>query len=983
MKPEDTTRRGFDLAELRSSLVGRGGTQWSSLEELLDEPVFHRWVEAEFPAAFSMLQAPGRREFLRLMGASLMLAGLAGCGEGRSDLALPYVTQPEDETPGVPRHYATAVYLEGFAQPILARTNSGRPTKLDGNPDHPVTGGDSDPFMQTAVLQLYDPDRSKAPMRDGVATTWATVERDLIALRQQWTARAGEGLRILMGDTTSPTVIRQIGELLASLPKARVHVFEPVGSGRRPEAMRSAFGRVVDPHYMLENCEVMVSLDDDVLGPGPRQVLHARGFAKRRGEMRPGQGRSQLHVAESVPGLTGVVATTRLPVDASRMPALAAALATALGVEGAPEARLTAPESDWVKAVARDLEAHRGRSLLTCGPHLSPDVQALAPWINERLGNVGRTVAYSEPVSFQAGEGGALADLARDMAAGSVHTLVVLDCNPVYAAPGPLKFEEALRAVPYHIHAGLYHDETAAACRWHLALAHALESWSDGRAVDGTATIIQPVVAPLYSVRTLPQVLAMLGGAMDPRAEALVRATWSATFGADFEARWTQSLHDGFVVGSAAPALDLTARVPEIKAQDEDSVDVVDVVFRPDPCVWDGRFANVAWLQELPKPLTKITWDCPIAVGPLLADRMQLTNGDLIEVSVGEGRVVGPAWIMPGQAPNTVALFLGYGRRSGRIAANLGYAAYAVRQAEDAWPAKGRLRRVEGRRTFATSQLHHRMDGFDFVREVSADEPALPPPKPQHNLYPERPDVGDETDYAWGMAIDLDRCIGCNACVAACNVENNVLVVGKDQVERGREMLWLRVDLYYAGDVENPRSFFQPVPCMHCEKAPCEMGCPVNATVHSPEGVNQQVYNRCIGTRTCSSYCPYKVRRFNWYDYRRFDEPSRAAHNPDVTVRSRGVMEKCSYCIQRIEAAHVAADKEGRKIGAGEVVTACQQACPTTAITFGNLRNDDEEVAKLRRSGRHYALLDHLGTRPRTTYLARWKDDTKKNGDAS
>jgi molybdopterin-containing oxidoreductase family iron-sulfur binding subunit len=652
------------------------------------------------------------------------------------------------------------------------------------------------------------------------------------------------------------------------------------------------------------------------------------------------------------------------------MSALAAGLAAKLDLGGVQQAELTQSEAAWVETAVRDLQSHAGRSLLTCGAYLPPDIQALAPYVNERLGNVGATVSYTEPIAVKADENGTLADLARDMAAGAVETLVILDCNPVYAAPGSLEFGALLGRVANSLHAGLYHDETAAACTWHLPLAHPLESWGDARAVDGTATIIQPVIAPLYSVRTAPQVLAMLAGAIDPAAEPLVRATWAETFGDAFETRWRQSLYDGFVAGSAATPVSVTARQPQISRTQAGPGEAVEVVFRPDPCVWDGRFASVAWLQELPKPLTKITWDAPVSVSPRLADRLKLANADLVEISVGERKIVGPVWIMPGQAPNTVALFLGYGRQSGQIAKDLGYSAYGLRPLDDPWSATGKIRRVKGSHRFATTQLHHRMEGFDFVKEVSAEHPTLATSNAQPSLYPD----WQSSDYAWGMAIDLDRCIGCNACVAACNVENNVLVVGKEQVEIGREMLWLRVDGYYTGDVENPQSYFQPVPCMHCEKAPCEMGCPVNATVHNSEGINQQVYNRCIGTRTCSSYCPYKVRRFNWYDYRPRDEQSMAAHNPDVTVRSRGVMEKCTYCTQRVQAAHVAADKEGRKIRPGEVVTACQQACPTTAITFGNIKNSAEAVAKLRQSGRHYVLLEELGTRPRTTYLARWKD---------
>jgi molybdopterin-containing oxidoreductase family iron-sulfur binding subunit len=481
----------------------------------------------------------------------------------------------------------------------------------------------------------------------------------------------------------------------------------------------------------------------------------------------------------------------------------------------------------------------------------------------------------------------------------------------------------------------------------------------------------------------LHQLVDLLLGVDNPLANAAVRATWQTIFGTNFEQRWRRALHDGFVTSSATGPLALTAKMVKPSQPEALEGDALEVVFQLDPCVWDGRFANIAWLQELPKPLTKITWDNAIGVSPAIATGSQLSNGDLVEVTAEGRKLRGPVWIMPGQAPRTVAVSLGYGRRAGGdIAANRGYDAYSLRPSEVSWLARGSLVRIAGQHPIATTQAHHRMDGFDLVREVTAAAPRTPPPKDQSTFYPDWNEQPRENipDHAWGMVIDLDLCIGCNACVSACNVENNVLVVGQDQVARGREMLWLRVDRYYTGAPENPRGYFQPVPCMHCEKAPCEMGCPVHATEHSPEGVNQMVYNRCIGTRTCSSYCPYKVRRFNWYDYRHFAEAEQAVKNPDVTVRSRGVMEKCTYCTQRIQAAHVQADKENRSLHRDEVVTACQQACPTKAIVFGDLKDEGSAVAKRRRSGRHYVLLEELGTRPRTTYLARWNDSPDGEG---
>jgi molybdopterin-containing oxidoreductase family iron-sulfur binding subunit len=967
----------FDIAEIRRRLAGTSGKRfWTSLEEITEGAAFRQWLEAEFPAAAAITTASGRREFLKIMAASLLLAGLGGCYEERSDLALPYVNQPEDMTPGVPRYYATAIFFEGYAQPVLATTYDGRPTKLDGNPDHPVTLGRSDAFTQAAVLQLYDPDRSQVPAHHNEPSTWAAFQRALVDMRRDWTADRGRGLRLLVGDVTSPTLTRQLRQLAAVMPDCRIHQFEPCGSANRRAAMQLTFGRVVDVHYRLENCQAIVSLDDDLLGPGPRQVMHARTWSNGRGGDAPDRARLRLHVAESTPSLTGAVAASRLPVDQSRIAILTAAIAAQFGADITGQAELAENERAWLDRVIKELQAHGKQSLLAIGAHLSPAGQAQAAIVNERLGSVGTTVWYSEPVSYVPDNAYSLGELARDIDRGEVDALIILDANPVYTAPGALRFADLLSRVPHTVHVGLFRDETAMHCKWHLPLAHALESWGDARAIDGTATIIQPLVAPFYSVRTVHQIVEMLLGTVDPTADGAVRATWSTAFGEKFNQQWRQSLHDGFVANTAASPIVVTAKPVVVPATASRADDAVDVIFRPDPTIWDGRFSNVAWLQELPKPLTKLAWDNVICISPRRAEGLGIANGNRVEVAIGERKLVGPAWIMPGQATNTVTLFLGYGRNyAGRVGNYAGYDAYAIRPDENRWHAAGTLQRASGRDVLATAQLHHRMDGFDFVREVTSEHPNVyrRVAETPTTMYPDYSSSG----HAWAMAIDLDLCIGCNACIAACTAENNVPVVGKEQVAMGREMLWLRVDHYFTGELDNPRSFFQPVPCMHCEKAPCEMGCPVHATVHSPEGLNQMIFNRCIGTRTCSSYCPYKVRRFNWFDYRApADSPLHAADNPEVTVRSRGVMEKCTYCTQRIEMAHARADKENRPIRSGEVVTACQAACPTTAIVFGDLNDPQSEVAKRRKSGRNYALLEELGTRPRTTYLARWKDES-------
>jgi len=971
------TRRSpppVDPARLRSIRACGSRGFWSGLEELIDEGGFRRWIAGECPAAAPFVDDPGRRQVLKLLGASLLLGGLAGCGESRSDQALPYVNQPDGLVPGVPRHYATAVLFGGHAQPVIATTYDGRPVKLDGNPDHPVTRGSSDPFMQSAVFDLYDPDRSQLPRRDGAPSTWDAFARDLASLRIRWRDRQGEGLRVLTGAVTSPTLLRQMQALSGAFPQMRWHRFDPVGMARQMQGMAMAFGRPATPHYNLERCDVIVSLSHDLLGPGPHQVTHAGAWSSRRGET---ASRVLLHVAESVPSLTGAVASTRLPCDPSRLGRLARAMGATFEIPGWTAPDLTPAERRWLDRAIGDLRTHAGRSLLTIGPCLDPHFQALAPFVNGQLGNAGTTVWYSEPIEAVPGESETLAALTADMAAGAVDTLVILDCNPAYAAPAALEFAVQLAKVPHRVHAGLHADETARLCQWHLPLSHPLESFGDARAIDGQATILQPVVAPLYASHSLWQIADMLLGTADPAPDAAVRDTWRGRLGGDSETGWSRALHDGFVAGTQAQPATLAARTPAAPP-DEGVSDALNIVLQPDPTVWDGRFGNIAWLQELPKPLSKITWDNVVAVSPAIAASHGLSNGDMVTVTAGDRTVHGPAWIAAGQAPGTVALTFGYGRRAGGdVAAGIGYDAFAIQPGPHSFVVRGTLARTGATYPLASSQSHHRMEGFDFVREVSAAHPRTALPKAAESLYPDW-NAGDmpenAADHAWGMVIDLDQCIGCNACIAACNVENNVLTVGKDQIMRGREMLWLRVDSYDAGEADSPKTFFQPVPCMHCEKAPCEMGCPVHATVHSPEGVNQQIYNRCIGTRTCSSYCPYKVRRFNWYDYRHFGEAARAAMNPEVTVRSRGVMEKCTYCTQRIETAHVAADKENRDLRRDEVVTACQQACPTTAIVFGDLKDSGSAVAQRRRSGRHYVLLEELGTRPRTTYLARWND---------
>ena len=938
-----------------------GRRVWRSLEEYRQSDAFGAMLKAEFPSLFE-LWTVDRRELLRVMGASLALAGMTGCKPARSDEVVPFVNRPDGLLDGRVDHYATAVLMEGYAQPVLATTSAGRPIKLDGNPEHPAFRGGSTPFMQAALLDLYDPDRSQAPVFGGHAASWADYDAQLARWRDQWAANQGAGLRLLIPPTSSPTLIRQLDALRAALPQTRVHLFDPLGgyAGEGPQ---------VEVRAHLERANVVVSLDDDLLGPGPMQAIHGRAWGERHGDVAAGR-RMRLFMAETTPTLTGAKADRRLAVPPSRLPDLARAIAAQLGVAGA-RVTLTDAELAWAKEAAQALAEARGRPLLTVGRFGDSELHALALQINQRLGSVGQTVELTPPLRFVPRVGESFVDLVRDIEARRVAALFVLGANPVYQSPGDVDFADLYARVPLRVHAGLHIDETAARSNWHLPLPHLLEDWSDAHSPDGMATLIQPVVQPLYDSRSVHSIVAALTSDEPPSARMLVRQTWAQQLADD--PVWNAALKTGFFAvpqGTPAAASAATSQWPKAQAPRDGEVEIV---IRPDPTILDGSFANNGWLQELPKPLFKTTWENVVALSPAHAARLGVSSGDVVRVDNGRKSIDGPAWVLPGQPEQVVTLFLGYGRtRAGQIGTGAGYDAYRMRTAASPWGGIGTVRPTGARVELATTQDHHMLDaeGANLVRTVTPEHPSasIESDRNQDSFYPPWP----EDKPAWGMVIDLDRCIGCNACVTACQAENNIPVVGKDQVHKGREMHWLRVDRYYAGDAEDPETYFQPVPCMHCEQAPCEMGCPVHATVHSPEGLNLMVYNRCIGTRTCSSYCPYKVRRFNWFDYTSAEPESIAMQrNPDVTVRGRGVMEKCTYCIQRIEGAQVQADIENRQVREGEVKTACQQACPAQAISFGNLADRGSETARQRSSPRNYSLLAEQGTRPRTTYLAR------------
>ncbi len=985
---------------------------WRSLEELAESGEaddFQDRIRDHFPRfanAFSL----NRREFVKLMAASLALAGAGGCSRPL-EKTVPYVRGQPQLAAGQPLFFATAVTCGGYASGVQVESNLGRPTKIEGNPAHPASLGATDAFTQAAVLDLWDPDRSQAVMKGSEIATWQELVAVLTSRMQAFAANGGAGLHVLTETVTSPTLAAQLRALLAKYPNARWHQYQPVNRDSVYDGARLAYGEALETRYRFDKAKVVVALDADFLGTLPGHVRSTRDFVGGR-RVESGDGAmNRLYAVESSPSLTGAMADHRLPMRAADIFTIARALAQKIGVPiafkiGAP----ATPHGGWIDAVAQELLVSPGASIVLAGDEQPPEVHALAHAINAQLGNVGATVVHTQTVAAEPeSQRASLASLAGAMAAGSVDTLIVAG-NPVYYAPADVGFAQALQRVKLAVHLGSYRDETAVKCHWHVPAAHELETWGDVRAFDGTVTIQQPLIAPLYGGKSAHELLAVLQGEPGRSSFEIVREHWRAALaGGEFESLWQTALHDGLVGDSAFPAKSVSLRADAIAglpgAGGDPATDAsrIELVFRPDPSIHDGRYANNAWLQELPRPLTKLTWGNAALMSPDLARRIDCVNGDVVELRISGKeagrRVAVPVWLMPGHPAGSVTVTMGYGRtHSGRVGTGIGFNAFALRTSAAPWFASGLEIVKTGRREqLATTQHHHGMEGRDIVRTLSLAQLAAAKSKqsragqagsrtsaqtalragPQStsrsdpasapSLYPPVAHDG----YAWGMSVNLNTCIGCNACTIACQAENNIPIVGKAEVARGREMHWIRVDRYYEGEPDNPRALFQPVPCMQCEDAPCEIVCPTAASVHNSEGLNVQVYNRCVGTRFCSNNCPYKVRRFNFFQYAQ-DEPSlNAQRNPEVTVRQRGVMEKCSYCIQRIAKARIEADKENRQIRDGEVVTACQAACPAGAIVFGDLNDPTSEVVRMKASPLDYALLEELNTRPRTTYLAK------------
>lgn len=994
MSPMDLPSRPTS-SELGRQLAGKRGVEfWRTLEDIAARGDFRRILQAEMPREAAAWDGSlSRRKFLGLLGASVALAGLSSCTKQPPEKIVPYIKQPEILIPGNPLYFASAMTIDGYAQGIIATSQMGRPTKIEGNPDHPASLGGTDVFMQASILTLYDPDRAQVIRHKGEISTWNKFLDDAGPELGIQKSVQGAGIRILSRTVTSPTLIDQVNRFQKMFPKARWHQFDPISWESIREGSRIAFGRNLIPRYRFDRAGIVFAADSDFLSSGPGHLRYARDFADRRRVSESKLEMNRLYVAEPSPTITGMMADHRLPLNSEMIETVVRTVGEKLNIPGSsPASPIDDPAlAHWVSALVDDLQRHRGSGIVLAGPGQSAAVHALIHAINEELGNSGTTVEYADdPVAAAQAGAGSLQELCSDIDSGTVDILLLLGGNPVYDAPADLDVAGRLRQVRLTIGLGLYEDETAGLCTWHIPESHYLEAWSDARAFDGTVTIMQPLIAPLYDSKSSHELIEELTGHPDSAGYDIVTSYWKSRVADNaFDRFWQESLNAGFVTGTTIEPVG--ARVDTRSERWRSGLAAtppshndggLEFEFEPDSSIGDGIWSNNAWLQELPKPVTKLTWDNAALIGPATAGRLGLRTEDVVELRSKNRTTNAPILIIPGQAEGVVTLHLGYGRtQAGHVGSGVGFDAYRLRTSDALWRSRGvEIRKTGDRLALAITQHHHEMEGrhqvrvatlADYVAHPSFAKDEAPDPAPDETLYAQHPDEG----YAWGMSIDLNACTGCNACVIACQSENNIPVVGKEQVLNMREMHWIRIDSYFTGEPEQPTIFNQPVPCMHCENAPCELVCPVGATVHDSEGLNVMVYNRCIGTRYCSNNCPYKVRRFNFFEYNDIQSPTlKMVENPDVTVRSRGVMEKCTYCLQRINAARIEAEKADRPIGDGEIVTACQAACPSKAIVFGDINDRRSRVSSLKAEPRNYGLLTELNTRPRTTYLAKLRN---------
>ncbi len=966
---------------MRENMKENQKQYWRSLDELADTPEFRKIVEREFPEGASELKSPvTRRNFLGLMGASIAFAGLASCRRPVEKI-VPFVKAPENMIPGVPKYYATTITHGRHALGVLVESHEGRPTKIEGNPEHPESLGKTNIFHQADVLNLYDPDRAKDVSKDGVQSNWSAFVAFWKEQHASFSQEKGKGLAVLSGEFASPSLKRLYNQFKKEMPLATWHVNEPVSEMNIHRGLKTATGKNVQAYPYFDKARVILSIDHDFLGVSPDNVSANRGFAEgRRMEDENGE-MNRLYMVETSFSVTGGMADHRKRLTQGGLELFTRQLAHALGVidDGAK-----AVDAGWMEAVVKDLKKNRGASLVVAGQRQSAATHALVFAINEALGNNGATVDYFDNPDV-AVQTESIKTLTDAMKAGEVKTLVILDQNPVYTASSA-DFAKALASVENVIALSPYWDETGHKANWHVPMSHFLESWGDASDVRGNRSVVQPLIAPLYNTVSMTAFVNLMVTGEDVKDSDVVKATWNAK---SDDKDWRRILYKGVAAGNLKPAkvksrsADIAGLVSATAVSaSEPTLSAMDVVILPSASLYDGRYSNNGWLMEVPDPVTHISWDNAALMSTATAEKLGVQNEDLITLNAGGRELEIVVSVLPGVAENVIALELGYGRQKlGRIGNGSGFDVYSFMNAPDSYALHGVKVNKTGRTyPLANTQDHNSMEGRPIILEADLDEYRKEPEFAKEAVkHPPLVSLWDEKKYdhgyQWGMAIDLSTCSGCNTCVVACQAENNIPIIGKEEVKKGREMHWIRLDRYFKGDPDNPEMLFQPMGCQHCENAPCEQVCPVQATLHDDEGLNVMTYNRCVGTRYCANNCPYKVRRFNFFNFTNsYPETIKMVQNPDVTVRFRGVMEKCTYCTQRIQEAKINAKNEARLVADGEIQTACQQACPADSIVFGNILDPESRVAKLKKQNREYKLLVELNIKPRTSFLARIKN---------
>lgn len=1061
----EPTRNNPDIHNSSSDKMA-DNAYWRSLDQLADTQEFREFLHREFPPGASELaDGMDRRRFLTLMSASMALAGLAAGCRRPVEKILPATKVSELTLAGEAQYYATIMDMGGQAMGLVVRSNEGRPTKIEGNPAHPASLGAANAYAQASVLDIYDSARSQFIRKDGKPLRvknnkgeerdigWQEFTRFAKDHFAKLKAGQGAGLRFLAESSSSPSLRELRDHVLKTFPQAKWHTWDAVSQDNALAGAQLAFGQPVHTHYAFDVADVMLAVDSDFLALDPQSVANTKNFSKKRRVIGTAGEMNRLYAVESHFSVTGAMADHRLRLQSNKIGSFLAAVARELGTTAVGLDALAGKytgDRKWVSEVAKDLASHKGRSIVVVGARQPAAVHALGHLINQTLGNNGGTVRYTPAFSgtFESSVA-SIRDLAQAIDGGQIKTLVILGGNPVYTAPADLNLAEKLKKVENRIHLGLDNDETAHACNWHVNAAHYLESWGDGRAWDGTASIQQPLIDPLFNGKSSLELLALISEYPQQTAYEIVRTYWQKQLtGGDFEKSWARALHDGVIANTAFAASTPSLNAGSIGAELEKMASAtpagsgnIEINFMQDASLYDGRFANNAWMQEAPDPMTKLTWDNAAVMGKGTADKLGVQKEDLVTVTVGGNKLELPVLIVPGYADDSIAISLGYGRTqvgqigkggeytypdvigerltsfAGSNSATFtggGFNAYKLRTSDGLDFVTGSVTKANGTYPLAVTQDHWSMEGRAIVREGTLEhfkkEPRFAPEmvhetegimKNPTDLY--EPALKFEQGPQWGLAIDLNSCTGCNACVVACQSENNIPVVGKEQVRRGREMHWIRMDRYFTGvpninffsreepkiDEDRIRAVYQPVACHHCENAPCENVCPVAATVHSDEGLNTMAYNRCVGTRYCLNNCPYKVRRFNfanWHENLKQpeNETLKMVYNPEVTVRMRGVMEKCSYCVQRIQNAKIkvkaAARQQGKewKIEDGTITPACAQTCPADAIVFGDILDPNSRVSQWKAQPRDYLLLGEINVRPRTSYLAKLRNPNKE-----